>query len=182
MEFNAVTAGVNPGGLVSTTEIKILICYILKNVKDPVPETRLCELLFYEGIANVFEVSDALTSLYESGHIKLVDPEENSYTVNESGINIAETLKTSVPITIREKACLATVKMISKIRNAKETDIHIGREGDNTYITCSAIDGKNTIISIKLLVSDEAQAISIKNRFIDDPSGLYTKIIDLLTD
>ena len=47
MKYDAVSAGVSPGGLINTTEIKVLICYILKSVGEPVPANRLCEELFF---------------------------------------------------------------------------------------------------------------------------------------
>ena len=182
MNFDALTQGVAPGGLINSSEIKVLICYILKSVKEPVPATKLCELLNYEGIANAFEVSDNIESLLQNQHIILVDSTEESYTTTPSGDSIAETLKTSVPISVREKACRATFKMLSRIRNAKETDIAITREGENTFITCSALDADNIIMSVKLLVTDENQAVSIKNKFLDDPSEIYSKIVDLFTE
>lgn len=182
MEFDALSAGVAPGGLVNTTEIKVLICYILKSVNEPVPANKLCETLLFDGIANNFEVSDCLEALIQSGNIVCVDNEEQTYTTTDSGNNIADTLKNTVPFSIREKACKATIKMISEIRNAKETDISIVRNGDNTFITCSALDNGNPIMSVQLLVSDEAQALSIKNRFLENPSEIYSKIIDLFTN
>lgn len=182
MEFDALTQGVAPGGLVSSSEIKVLICYILKSVKEPVPATKLCELLNYEGIANAFEVSDNIESLLQNNHIICVNSADESYTTTDSGNGIAETLKTSVPISIREKACKATFKMLSRIRNTKETDIAITREGENTFITCSALDNNAVIMSVKLLVTDENQAVAIKNKFLDDPSEIYSKIVDLFTE
>lgn len=181
MEINVTTAGLQYGGLVTTTEIKVLICYILKNIKEPVPATRLCELLNFEGIANAFEVSDAMESLEKSGNIIRTDEKGQMYTVTPAGADVAETLKTSVPLTVREKACIATLKMMAQIRYAKETDFVISREGDRTYITCSALDGELPIVSVKLLVSDEIQAKSIKNKFLENPSDVYSKIIDLFT-
>ena len=182
MEFDALTQGVAPGGLISSSEIKVLICYILKNVKEAVPSAKLCELLNYEGIANAFEVSDNIDVLLKSGHITCTNVADEAYTTTESGNVIAETLKTSVPISVREKACMATFKMMSRIRNTRETDISITREGDNTFITCSALDNDATIMSVKLLVTDENQALAIKNKFLDDPSEIYAKIVDLFTE
>lgn len=181
MKYDAVSAGVSPGGLINSTEIRILICYILKSVKEPVPVSRLCEVLFYDGIANNFEVSDCIESLIKNGNIVCVDEKEQTYTTTPNGNNVAETLKTTVPISIREKACKSTLKMMAEIRNAKETDISIERRGDNTFITCSALDNGNPIMSVQLLVSDESQAISIKNKFLENPSEIYLKIIDLFT-
>ncbi len=181
MEFDAVSAGVAPGGLVNSTEIKVLICYILKSIKEPVPVSKLCEILFFDGIANNFEVSDCLESLIKNGNIVCVDEKEQTYTTTESGNNVADTLKNTVPLSIREKACKSTIKMIAQIKNAKETDISIMRNGDNTFITCSALDNGNPIMSVQLLVSDEAQALSIKSKFLENPAEIYSKIIDLFT-
>lgn len=181
MKYDAVSAGVSPGGLINTTEIKVLICYILKSVGEPVPANRLCEELFFEGIANNFEVSDCMEALSKNGSIICTDEATQSYTVTESGGTIASTLKATVPLSIREKACKTVLKMMAGIRNAKETDISITRSGDNTYISCSALDNGYPIMTVQLLVSDEVQANAIKAKFLDNPAELYSKIIDLFT-
>ncbi len=181
MKFDAVSAGVAPGGLVNSTEIKVLICYVLKSMKEPVPVSKLCEIMFYDGIANNFEVSDCIEALIKNGNIVCVDEKEQTYTITESGRNVAETLKNTVPLSIREKACKSTLKMIAEIKNAKETDISIVRQGENTFITCSALDNDTPIMSVQLLVSDESQAMSIKSKFLENPSEIYSKIIDLFT-
>ena len=36
-------------------------------------------------------------------------------------------------------------------------------------------------MSVKLLVTDEGQALTIKENFLNDPSGIYSEIINLLT-
>lgn len=182
MKFDAVSAGVSPGGLINTTEIKVLICYILKSVGEPVPANRLCEELFYEGIANNFEVSDCIEALIKNNNIYCVNEAEQTYTVTESGANIASTLKATVPLSVREKACKTILKMMSGIRNAKETDISITRNGDNTFISCSALDNGAPIMTVQLLVTDEIQANAIKAKFLENPSELYSKIIDLFTE
>ena len=64
---------------------------------------------------------------------------------------------------------------------SKETDIKITREGDRSFITCSALDGTDVFMSVKLMVADEEQANFIKNKFIDDPAKIYSSIIALLT-
>ncbi len=179
MEINALTAGLLPGGLASSSEVKVLICYILKTVNQPVSANKLCELLNYEGIANAFETSDNIDYLESCGHIKCIT--DNNFIITESGKEIADTLKTTVPRSIREKACRATIKMLSLMRNADETDIAITREGDNTFITCSALENNSKIMSVKLLVSDENQAIAIKENFINNPSDIYLKLVDLFT-
>ncbi len=181
MENNATSAGVERGGLFNTAEIKILICYILSAVDEPVPVNMLANVLHYEGIANAFEVSDAVVSLYKSGKISLFDQKEDTYTVTDSGREIAQTLKTSLSLTVKERAYTAAIKMMSRFKNAKSTDFKITKEDTGTYITCTALDGTKPFFGIKLLVTDEAQAHCIKEKFLSDPSNIYCELIELLT-
>ncbi len=182
MEKDAVSAGVSEiGGLFSTADIRVLICYILSSIDDAVPGNLLANTLHYEGIANCFEVNDSIAALCKSGQIKLVDEKDDTYVITDSGRNVAETLKTSLSIVVKERAYTAAIKMVSRFKNAKETDIKISREGNKTFITCSAIDEDTPFMSVKLLVSDEEQALHIKEKFLNDPTKIYSTIIDLLT-
>lgn len=182
MEKDAVSAGVSQvGGLFSIAEIRILICYIYATINKPVPGRLLADVLHYEGIANFFEVNDSIASLCKSGQLTPVDEVEDTYAITESGKDIAQTLKSTLPMTVKERAFAAALKMYSRFKNSKETDIKISREGERTFITCSAIDGGEPFMSIKLLVTDEQQALYIKERFIDDCSGIYSQIIELIT-
>ena len=182
MEKDAVSAGVSEyGGLFTTAEIRILICYILSSIGSPVPGNLLANTLHYEGIANCFEVNDSIAYLAKNGQLKLIDEKEDTYITTESGKNIADTLKTLLSMTTKERAYNAATKMLSRFKNAKETDIKISREGDKTFITCSAIDDDSPFMSVKLLACDEDQALFIKEKFLSDPTKIYSSLIDLLT-
>ncbi len=181
MERDAVSAGVSKhGGLFNTAEIKILVCYIISSINEPVPGKMLSDTLHYEGIANVFEVNTAIASLSNSGHLKLVDEKDDTYIATKSGKEIAQTLKTSLPLIVKDRAYNATIKMLAQFKNTKETDIEITKENDKTFITCTAKDNDQPFMSVKLLVADEEQAIFIKKKFLSD-GQIYSKIIELLT-
>ncbi len=181
MERDAVSAGVSEiGGLFSTAEIKILICYIISSIDCPVPGKMLANTLHYEGIANCFEVNDSIDSLCKSGHLELVDKKDDTYIITESGKSIAQTLKTSLAYSVKDRAYNAAVKMVAQFKNAKESDIQITKENGKMFITCSAMDGGQPFMSIKLLVSDEEQALYIKDRFLND-NTIYSQIIEILT-
>ncbi len=182
MEKDALTAGVSEiGGLFTTADIRVLICYILSSIEGAVPGNLLANTLHYEGIANCFEVNDSIDHLCKSGQLELVNKEDDTYIITESGRNVAETLKTTLSIVVKERAYDAAIKMVSRFRNTKETDIKISREDNKTFITCSAFDSETPFMSVKLLVSDEEQALHIKEKFLSDPTKIYSSIIDLLT-
>lgn len=182
MEKDAVSAGVSQiGGLFSTAQVRILICYILSAIKEPVSGRMLADTLHYEGIANCFEVNDSIAALTESGHLEPIDPKEDTYIATPKGKEIAETLKTSLPFSVKEHAYSAAIKMVSRYKKSKETDIKISREGSRTFITCSALDGGEPFMSVKLMVTDEEQALYIKEKFLSSTDDIYAKIISLLT-
>lgn len=182
MEKDALTAGVSEiGGLFTTAEIRVLICYVFSTIDGAIPGNLLANTLHYEGIANCFEVNDSIDHLCKSGQLKLVDKEDDTYVITESGKNVAETLKSTLSIVVKERAYNAALKMYSRFKNAKETDIKISREDNKTFITCSAIDNDTPFMSVKLMVSDEEQALHIKEKFLNNPTEIYSTIIDLLT-
>lgn len=181
MEKNASGAGVARGGLFSTSEIKILICYILSAIDEPVPVDMLANVLHYEGLANAFEVSDAVVSLAQSGQIIATDASEENYRITDSGKNTATTLKSSLSTVVKERAYLAVMKMFAKFKNAKDNTFEITRENDAIYLSCSAIDNGKPFITVKLLITDEEQGNVIRERFLENPAAIYSKIIEMLT-
>ena len=179
MEINATNAGVSYGGLTSTDEIRILICYILDSINEPVPGQHLSELLHYEGIANYFEVVTAFSALCDKGHIT---KDGENYSITDSGRNIAATLKTSVSLSVRDKVYALTVKMLSRMKYANDTKIDITPVDNGYNVKCAVVEGKIELVSVSIFVTDKDQANQIKERFIDDPTKIYSGVIQLLTD
>ena len=178
LEKDAISAGT--GSLVSSDEIKILLCYVIKSVDAPVPGKQLANLFHLEAIANYFEVINALEALISTGSLSYFE-EDDTYFVTKEGAIAAQRLKKSLPFTIREKAFIITSKLLASIRHQKETKIDVTTEDGIMYITCSAIENDKALMSFKLMVADEIQAQCIKERFLEDPAYIYTGLIDLLT-
>ena len=61
------TAGIRPGGLTEGREIRILICYILSELSEPMSFDEMTEAILSDGTANYFEFADALAELRETG-------------------------------------------------------------------------------------------------------------------
>ena len=181
MENNASSAGVEHGGLFNTSEIRILICYVLSAIDEPVPVNMLANILHYEGIANAFEVSDAVVSLANNGHIKQIDVKDDTYMITASGKDVAATLNTSLSMVVKQRAYLASMKMLARFKNAKDTRFELSREDGRTYLTCSAFYGELPFISVKMLISDESQGFFIKERFLENPARIFSSIIEILT-
>lgn len=182
MERDAISANVAKGGLKSTAEIKILVLYLLMNVNEPVPSNQIADLLHIEGIANTFEVNDAFVLLHKNSLIEQTDDGVETYSINDNGRDAGQTLQSSVPFTVREKSLKILKNMLRRNRHMKETDIKISHEDDGTIkVTCSAIENEKVIMSFSLQAADDAQAIRIRENYLDDPALVYRTLIDMLT-
>ncbi len=183
MEFDAFSAGVKPGGLISRSEIRILVCYILSRVDQPVPENRLQEVLHFEGIANYFEVGDAIAHLSEYGHIENVGDGNggDAFTITDSGRDIANTLERSVPITVRDRAITAVNRLLTRIRIEKETKIEITPADPGYSISCAFLEGKTELMCIRLQLPDEDSALRVKEHFLENAMEIYLKVAGLMT-
>lgn len=182
MERDAISVNVGKGGLKSTAEIKVLVLFLLMSVDEPVPSNQIADLLHIEMIANTFEVNEAFVQLNKNGLIDEVEDMKECYIINDKGRDVGQTLQSSVPFTIREKSVKLLKKMLQRNRHMKETEIIISHEDDGTIkVTCSAIENNSVIMSFFLQAADDAQAIRIKENFLDDPAIVYRTLIDMLT-
>ena len=181
MERDALSANVSKGGLKNTTEIKILILYLLMNIGEPLPASQIANLLHQSGIANAFEISDAFAQL--SSNELIDEPLEfpGCFMINAKGRDAGQTLQSRVPFTVREKSLTIARKMLERNRHVKETDISIDHTEDGIFITCAALEGDKRVMSFSLQAADDEMALRMKENFLDDPAATYRALIDMLT-
>lgn len=76
LDFDAFTAGIEDGGLRSSSAISILVCYILANCEKKITAQNIIDAIVDGKIANYFEVSNAISKMIKKGHFK---ENENGY-------------------------------------------------------------------------------------------------------
>ena len=62
MEYDAFTGGVAPGGLRSKSDIRILICYMLKSVNAPLSGDDIIKVLQEKSLASCITCSSSNSS------------------------------------------------------------------------------------------------------------------------
>ncbi|MBP9989177.1 MAG: DUF4364 family protein [Ruminococcus sp.] len=178
MTENGFSQGVEPGGLRSRNEIKILICYLLQRLDKPLTRDELNEIICGEEIANYFELNQAVEQLNENGNI--VINENNELHITEIGKQNLVQLEHDIPYVIREKAFQSAVNLQTRIRREHEHSIKIESLENGYNVTLSVLDSDDELMSIKLFVADYEQAQSVKEKFLSDPVKVYSEIIALL--
>ena len=175
----AFTAGVKPGGLTDDTQIRILLCYMIKTA-GPISRETLQGALLQEQLVNYFEFVDALAEV-EKQHL-VTQNDENRYCITEKGSNVADTLALDLPRTVRESAIRAVMQIQSWRHKAAMNRAHIEEEEDGTYtVWCAIGDMGSDIFRLQLAMPDKLTAESIRNSFTAHGSEIYSKIMDILT-
>lgn len=183
MEADAFKAGVKPGGLLNSTQIKILICYILSNEQKAVPMRKLHEIMHFDGLANYFELSQAVTELKAQGNItEINDGGETRYTVTESGRAVASNLSDTLPKTVKDKALDSATKLLVRTERQKNNNVVISECEGGYSVTCTINEAGRVLLSVTLVVPKIAEAEQIKLNFLDDPSKVYSGIIELMAN
>ncbi len=178
---DAFTAGVAPGGLVSSQHVKLMVCYLLARIGKPISRDNMLTLLQYEEIANYFEVAQAIDDLNKGGTIRRTDAPFEEYEITKDGEEVVAELYRDLPYTMREKALKAAIKMMARIRSEAENRVEMTETDAGINVTCSVMDVDRPILTVTLLVPDKEQAELVKETFLDNPLKVYSGSIALLT-
>lgn len=178
---NTLTAGVCPDGLKDSLGIKLLICYLINTIDEPLTQNDITEIIFQRSLANYFETCAAFEDLFENGFIlKADDTDILSLTV--LGREAADNFYLDIPLSVREKAVDAINKRISRARHEKETCVTITETDDGCQLKCTLLGDNSELMSINLYLPDEKYALKAKERFIDDPEYIYRTVLAYLTN
>ncbi len=179
--FDAFQGGVEYGGLRSRNEIRILVCYLLSRVGEPLSVSQLAECLSGIGLVNYFEISEAAGYLLQSGAVGAAPYHGGEcLTVTQSGREIAGTLESSLTRSVRDKAVGAAFKLLSRARSERENAVTVEKREGGYFVTFVMTGFSEEILKLTLFAADGMQAEMLKDGFLNDPTGFYTSVIDKL--
>ena len=171
--------GIEPGGLRTRNEIKLLVCYLLSSVDERITRSQLCEIALDKGLANYFEINQAVSDLIENGAVVSDFIECEEYlSVTEQGRSSTKTLEIQLPRSVREKAINAAIKMLTLAKRKRENKVEVQKlENGGYHVTFSMEE----MMKLTIYVADEMQVETVTNNFYEDPIKLYSGIIASLT-
>lgn len=182
MEYDAFSGGVEPGGLRTTYEINILICYLLKTVNARFTHAQLAEVLQHDGLVNYFELTNSLNELVRLGQVTAQKNEtgEDTYGVTELGAQACAAIERTVSASVREKAVKAALRLMKRVERQRKNKAEIEKTDDGFVVDMRILDYGSDLMRLKLFLPDNAQAALVKRRFLNDPQLLYRGILSLL--
>jgi len=159
-------------------EIKILILFILRRLREPISYDILAELTMCDDGISYFDFSESVSELLKNGQIKL---ENELYSLTARGAKNGETTEINLPYSVRAVAERNT----SKLRAAqnRSAQIKTSREPASETgftVSLSLSDGIGEVVSMKLFAANESQANALENGFRNNAESIYDKLIEML--
>ena len=183
VEFDAFAGDIALGGLRNMLEIKILVCYMLSRVKEPMSRKQLCDCFQENGLVNFFDTNAAIDDLLNQKMLKEEEYQnETCLTTTEAGKDNAQTLETTLSTTLRERSVNAALKVLARAKAEREVKVDITKT-ETGYTVTFKIDGLGeNLLTLSLYASDILQAEQLRENFLNNPAEAYSGIIELLTN
>ena len=160
-------------------EIKLLILYVLRHLPAAIDAEQLADLVLIDGGINYFDYKDCLAGLVRTAQ---VDETENGYRVTAKGARNCEALEDTIPYSVRVKAERTMAPVIAEMRRNEMilANHETGEHGVTVYLAVN--DGIGTILDLKILAADEAQAKRIEKNFKRDAEEIYHRFVAELSE
>ncbi len=178
---NAFTAGVKPGGLTNSTEIRLLLCYLIQSVPG-LTRTEIETALVEEELANFFEIASAIDDVIHQ-QLATLDQTSAAYFITEKGAKVAAEIAYDLPTSVRETAVSAAIRKQTWNKKSAEYHAEIKEQPDGQFaITCTIQEMGKEAFSLLLTMPNRPMAEMIRDQFILRGSEVYALLLNKLTD
>jgi len=161
-------------------DIKVLILFIMRRMPDPINIDILIELTMCDDGIGYFDVTDCISKLEETKHLKLDD---GNCSLTAKGVRNGEILEKNLPYSVRTKAEEAvTLARTIEGRNSMIKTSYNGDDSSGYKVSLSLSDGVGDIISMELFAANERQANALEKGFRKNAEKLYHLIIEMIMD
>jgi len=181
MAFDTFDEGIVLGGMRSKTEIRTLICYMLKSVASPMSKEMIVNALMEKGLANYFETSACFDDLIRHGNIAPSEENDSLYVNTENGNMIATQLEDTLAPTVRERATECALSLLKKQQVESDNKVTIEKCDNGYTVNCAISGGDMDLLRFSLYVPDITQARQIRKNFYKNPDMFYSVMIAMLT-
>ncbi len=182
MSSDTFSEGIVPGGLRDKNEIKLLVCYLLKTLKKSLTRTQLNEILSEYSVANYFEVNGAVSELISGGQVisEISEGDELITLTAKAELDVAN-IERTLPRSVREKSVAAAIKVLSRERIIKESNVEILPLDHGFHVKFTVMDMDTELLKITVYIPDEGQIETVKKNFFNNAVSIYSDIISSLT-
>ena len=163
-------------------ENKLLVLYVIKSLRQPISKTQLTEIILENNFINYFTLHQYISELEIAEFVEYIEKNNKKLiTITTKGENVLSIFNDRISPIKRDIIDNYISKAIDNIK--KELTIHSDYtiEKNNSFIVnLKALEDETLLIDLKISVPTKKQATSLCNRWKENPSDIYTKIVQVL--
>ena len=163
-------------------ENKLLVLYVIKSLRQPISKTQLTEIILENNFINYFTLQQYISELEIAEFVEYIEKNNKKLiTITTKGENVLSIFNDRISPIKRDIIDNYISKAIDNIK--KELTIHSDYtiEKNNSIIfNLKALEDETRLIDLKISVPTKKQATSLCNRWKENPSDIYTKIVQVL--
>lgn len=167
---------------VELAENKLLVLYVIKSLRQPISKTQLTEIILENNFINYFTLQQYISELETAEFVEYIEKNDKKLiTITTKGENVLSIFNDRISPIKRDIIDNYISKTIDNIK--KELTIHSDYtiEKNNSFIVnLKALEDETLLIDLKISVPTKKQATSLCNRWKENPSDIYTKIVQVL--
>ena len=164
--------------LLSATDIKVFLLFLLDNIGYPIEHSALIDIIADNTDEISLDYDECLSSLSDDGHLLFDEFNgEKYYMISDTGRDVASILYDRLDADFRESIVRYVAKYMSLSKRGGKIKSAIKEEGGRFVVTMSVSDETGSIMSASLTVLSRAEAERIKKNFETKPDGVYRGIL-----
>ena len=172
-----------PGFIREEKDVMYLILYALRFFPFPISESDLMDVVLIDDGFGYFEFRAAFLHLQERNYVtQTQDGSEPLYAMTAEGAQAIEILASSLPLSVRDKAERAALRVIAKIRrDASVKASHIKNEDGTFTVQLKICDQQSDQLSVEVLAMTKRQCELLEDNFRRRAESLYHELLLLLS-
>lgn len=171
------------GGLREMADVKALILYLLKEAGCDLKEGQLTDVMMADGLVEYFDYAQAVEDLLMNGMIDIASLDEaGSYHITKQGLAVVAEYEARLPHNVKSKTLTALEETLRRKQEDDQIYAEIEPSDSGFTVTCTIREGGEVMLSYQVLVPDRKDAYYVAERFRENPSGYYQKMMELILD
>lgn len=164
-------------------ESKVLILYILDNIKKPITNTALYKIVLSALDMNYFYFQQFLLDLVKSGFIFTYDKEDqHMYSITEKGSKTLELTEDILPGIIKLQVDTNLKYTLDNVNEENSIVAEYTPVNENYYnVTCKIMENNDCLFEVKTFAGSREQAKQIVDNWKRHAGAMYPKLLETLT-
>ena len=163
-------------------ENKVLILYILNNIKDGITNNDLYKIVLDVIDMNYFYFQQFLLDLIENNYVVQYQSEDLTlYQITDAGKQTLELTKDILPGIMKLQVDMKLKDAMDEVSNENSITAEYIPKNENYYnITCKIVEKNETIFEIKTFAGSREQAKHIVDNWKLHAAQIYPKLVEPL--